>query len=157
MLSAQQLLFLANRLVSKTDKDAAIATGVHPTRVADWKTEDPEFAAEYEAAFSDGIKLAQNITRQHLGIAATRLAEGLDATKTIGVRVEGEHTDKGAPVYQDVTVPDHTARLKAVELMFKAHGLLLDRTEHSIDLSNMTDEELLLLERLIGRTPLPGK
>jgi phage terminase small subunit len=40
---------------------------------------------------------------------------------------------------------------QAIELLFKRRGALVDKVEHSFDLSKNTDEELEQLERILGK------
>lgn len=136
-LTAIQWQFIAARLLAGTDKEAAEQVGIHQTRVSDWKAEQTEFAAEYEAAFSDGVHVAKSYTRKLLGKAAKVLDDALDA--------------------KFGRAPDQKARLKAVELIFKTHGLLREKVEWTPNLSELSDEELLTLERVLGRlTPAAG-
>ena len=130
-LTAIQWQFIAARLLAATDKEAAEQVGIHPTRIADWKAEQPEFAQEYEAAFTDGVHVAKSYTRKLLGKAAKVLDDALEA--------------------KFGRVPDQKARLKAVELLFKTHGMLRERVEWTPNLSELSDEELLTLERVLGR------
>lgn len=110
-LTGNQWQFIARRLVSSTDKEAAEVVGLRPQTVSEWKRDCPEFVREYEAAFTDGVHVAQEITRQHLGRAAMVLAEGLDAR-------QGRK-------------PDYASRLASAKAVLQSHGLLRDRVEHT--------------------------
>jgi hypothetical protein len=145
-LTAQQWRFLALRLVSKTDTEAARELGIAENTPANWKGNDPEFAREYEACFRDGVHVAQEIARRNLGRAADTLCSALGATTTSGQ-------------------PNWRARLEAARLLLQTHGLLRDRQELSgpgggpiqhkmnepLDLTRLSDAELAALERLVER------
>ncbi len=131
-LTGDQWRFIAARLLTKTDLDAAVQVGIAAGTVTNWKAEeDGEFKREYEAAFADGVHVAKSYTRKLLGKAAKALDDALDA--------------------KDGRLIDHKSRLKAVELVFKTHGLLREKFEVTPDLSGLSDEDLLRLNGLLNR------
>lgn len=115
-LAVNQLRFLARRLIAKTDEEAADRVGVAGRTVRDWKQTDPEFKARYEALGDDGIELARDILRHHLGEAAVVLAEGMQAT------------DRGKP--------DHQTRITAAKAMLAGLGVLTEKRQISGDPDN---------------------
>ena len=108
-LSVEQWKFIAARLTCKTDVEAAKIVGVHRNTPANWKAEDKEFAAALETAAQDGVHVAQEIMRQHLGEAAAELVTHLKANKTDDA--------------------DYGTRQTAITTMFKTHGVLVDRRD----------------------------
>ncbi len=110
-LTTSQWRFIAARLLTSTDKEAAEQIKISPVTVAGWKQESPEFSAEYLASFTDGVNVAKSYTRKLLGKAAQRLGEALDALDP----------DSGAPAWK--------YRLQAAEVLLKAHGLLRDKVD----------------------------
>lgn len=137
-LSAEQWKFIAARLVSSTDKAAASIAGVADATVSRWKSEQPDFAAEYEAAFTDGIHVAQEYTRKLLGQAAVTLGESLTAER---------------PGPQGSSVPDQQARLKAVELLFRTHNLLSEKRDVNLSGGLSVSADELILAAIAARKP----
>jgi hypothetical protein len=147
-LSADQWRFIAARLVANSDKEAAESVGMSVGNMYNWKL-DPEFKAEYTAAFTDGVHVAMELSRQNLGKAANALAEGLLATTVVSIKPLGTTSKRPSeeklslgsdPLSHDVSspeesplgyvkieVPDHRARQRSAELIFKAHGLLVEK------------------------------
>lgn len=76
-LTGQQLRFLAERPLCKTDCEAAKRVGVRPPRVSEWKR-NPEFRAAYERALQEPVEMARKILEAHLMRAAQVFVEGLD-------------------------------------------------------------------------------
>lgn len=106
-LSVSQLRFLAKRLLAKTDETAAKEAEVSLRAVSYWKERDPEFLARYGALGEDGVELARDILRHHLGDAAMVLAEGMAAT------------ERGKP--------DHATRIQAAKTMLAGLGVLSEK------------------------------
>ena len=113
-LTASQWQFIARRLVSGTDVEAAEAIGVRRQTISEWK-QIPEFLAEYEAAFKDGVHVALEITRQNLGKAAMVLTDGLEANKS----------DRA----------DYQTRINSAKTIFQAHGLCKQTSELKADVN----------------------
>lgn len=149
-LTAQQWRFIAARLTSSSDKEAAEQVGVRPQQVYEWKYESPEFRQAYEAAFADGVHVAMEMCRQALGEAAATLREGLTAMDARGR-------------------PDWSARMAAVKLLFQSHGLLREKREitgadggaiqvrQALDLAALTDEELETIATIYARKLRPPR
>jgi len=108
-LTGLQWRFIANRLTTSTDQEAAEITGVAPATVSRWKSGSLEFAEQYETSFRDGVHVAMEIARQNLGKAANTLADALEA--------------------KDGRNPDYQARIAAAKLLFQSHGLLKDKVD----------------------------
>jgi len=108
-LSTEQWKFIAARLTCNTDGEAAKLAGVHAKTPSNWKASNPEFAAALETAAQDGVHVAQEIMRQHLGEAAAELVTHLKANKTDDA--------------------DYGTRQTAITTMFKTHGVLVDRRD----------------------------
>lgn len=128
-LDPEQNAFLAHRLRARSDKEAAIAAGLKPERIEGWKSRDTAFMQAYRELNSDGVKLAQRITREDLGLAALAIREGLAATRPIIGR-------KGVVSY----VPDWKERREAAELIFKIHGVLAERVDIEIRVRQMAEQ-----------------
>lgn len=172
-LSAEQLRFLAARLLVGSDAKAAEQAGVSVGSAYRWKCEDSEFRQAYEETFSEGVKIAKAYTARLLGLMARNYELALDATKPILVKVALVGADgklEATDEQQVVTVPDWKTRLAANEAVGKIHGLFINRTEVSgrdgkpievrqtpaMDLSNLTDQELDDLERLLRKAAPKG-
>lgn len=142
MLTTLQLRFLAARLLSATDIEAAAQVKCAAQTVWNWKQECPEFLAEYQAVFADGVDLAKTYSRRLLGKAAQRLDEALDATKVVSVGM------------RQVVEPDHRIRIDAAKLLFQAHGLLTERIDIELRIKEIAAslgiEEAAALEE-VGR------
>ncbi len=111
-LTITQLRFLAERLTSESDTEAAKRVGIHETTPAKWKGNNPDFAARYAKVFEDGVDLAIQIMREHLAAAALTLAENLKATGENG--------------------PDYAARNQAAKTLLQSHGLIRDRQDVNV-------------------------
>ncbi len=106
-LSAEQWRYISFRLVTNTDAEAIRQSGCKERTVYEWMAKDPEFSRELDAAAQDGVHVAQEILRQHLGQAALTLVAGLTA--------------QGATVWP--------SRIRAAELILRAKRVLVDSTE----------------------------
>lgn len=107
MLTVNQQRFLAERLVTGSDEDACRNAKLASSTVRLWKSQSPEFVEAYQNLGSDGVELALDILRQHLGKMAVTLTEGAEAL--------------------DGRKPDWATRLNAIRLAFQSHGLLRER------------------------------
>ena len=131
------------------DASACREMGLHLQRPPEWK-KDPEFLARYEHLNEDGLELAKDLTRALLGKAAGVLEDELEATR---------ETASGG------LVPDWQARHRAVDLLMTVQGLKLTRVEQSgpgggpvqVNLSGLTDDEILSLRSLATRAAEPAK
>lgn len=121
-LTALQWRFIAARLLCSTDKEAAELIGIRHNTPSNWKLEYPEFAEQYEAAFKDGVHVAQEYSRKLLGKAVQRHDEALDANRR----------DKA----------DHATRLTAAKNLLQIHGLLKNQQVHSGDPDNPVRVEI---------------
>ena len=120
-LQPDQNQFLAHRLRSRSDREAAASAHIAIGRIEAWKQRDQAFMRAYRELGSDGVKLAQRITREDLGMAAIVLREGLTATRLIVVSK------------RDIReVPDWKSRHEAAELILKIHGVLTAKIDIEI-------------------------
>ena len=72
-LTWRQKQFLACRLLSDYDKEAAEKAGVALRTVQSWKLEDAEFREAYNALGSGGLELASRMIADLMGEAAAEL------------------------------------------------------------------------------------
>lgn len=77
-LTIDQMRFVVNRLEHTTDKDAAIATGVSPSTVKDWKYKGAPIDEAVRLMAQDGLIIAQHIRRKNLAKAMLVKVAGLD-------------------------------------------------------------------------------
>lgn len=107
MLTINQQRFLAERLLTSTDEDAAQKCEMTADSVRRWKRDCAEFVEAYQKLGSDGIELALDILRQHLGKMSITLTEAVEA--------------------MDGRKPDWQTRLAAIRIAFQSHGILRER------------------------------
>ncbi len=130
-LTAQQWQFIAARLLTSTDYEAAEQLGIDKNTPSRWKRDSEEFAQEYEASFRDGVDVAKKYTRKQLGKAADVLRQQLEA--------------------KDKREPDNFARLKAVEILFKSHGILADKHVVTIEkVSEWADKIAAVIDECVS-------
>lgn len=104
MKSPDQLLYIAQRLLSQNKEDAAESAGVSIEDVIRWE-KDPEFVKVLSDIYAEHIELAKARVQQTLVEAVTVHRELLKA-----VREDGR--------------PDNTIREKAVRLSYDVSGML---------------------------------
>jgi hypothetical protein len=172
-LSILQTRFLAARMHTKTDGEAAELASINQGTVSGWKAEDPEFAEAYEQMRLEPVKLARAMAAEQLGHVINRLVEASDAEKPVMVVIgqkRGEGTapvmgEDGKPEQTVIGVPDWKTRLAATEQLGKIHGLFINRTESTgangkplehvvttkpaIDYSKLSNEQLDQLRSIL--------
>jgi len=145
-LTSKQRQYLAIRVLTSTDAEAAREANVAPATVARWKGE-PEFLVAYDAVFTDAVTTAIGHLRQTTALAALRITEALNAEREDGS-------------------PDWQTRLKASELVLKGSGTWTERLHVRADLQpsyqreevHLTPEEKQAIRRaLVGAADLDAE
>lgn len=132
-LTVNQRRFLAIRPLFASDAEAAKATGVRKATTAEWKRESPEFLRLYDDLYSG----SQTRTARAI------IQKGLEAA-----------AEKAVPkLFQLMDDKDPKIRVKAIELSFRAMGLLKEVRETTE--VQMPWEVKVAVERLMSGESIP--
>lgn len=135
-------------LLGATDDEIADFFGVHRSTIYRWKLEHPEFC--------DAIKSAKNVADERVERSLYQKATGYNVTEEQAVRIKVERYKEEVEVVEvEKHVPaDTTAAI--FWLKNRRREAWRDITEqrrevkHTYDLSNVPDEDLAELERIVG-------